>query len=228
MKTPILTTAAVCFGLLSTMSSADTFHSITDIATPGMVNGTGAGQELNVIEGAGVGFDINPPHDNTGPNWYTTAAGTNYMTGHAGDEKLLFDLGADVVIGEISVWGYAASNGNGLREFNVSFATDAEGGAPGLGDETYGTSIALNPAYTAALNPTPRQSFLFGEAITARYVEVWVTTNYAGGVGGVPGGDRLGVGEIAFAAHTAVGAPDIEVAGAAALALQAARNLLLR
>lgn len=200
---------AIGLALMAGMSTADIFHPISEIATPGMTNGLGDGQELNMIEGAGFGFEADLPHSRIGDFWYTNAVTNNYITGHAGDEKLFFDLGSDVVLGEISVWGYLSNNGNGLREFNVSFATNAGGGDTLLGDEAYGSSITLNPAYTASSNPLQRQSFRFGEPITARYVAVWVTSNYAGII---TGGDRLGIGEIAFASYTVAGASDIEVA----------------
>ena len=70
------------------------------------------------------------------------------------------------------------------------------------------TSIAYQPTFsiwTEDLMPdqTPRNSFLFPEDVTARYVQLTVDDTFFvdpgdGTGGGVPGGDRAGLGEIAF------------------------------
>jgi hypothetical protein len=134
-------------------------------------------------------------------NWYTNAPGgfpSDYIAVHAGPEYVWFDLGSDVPLNEISYWGYSLGNANGMRDFNLSFASDAEGGAAGLGDESYGTTITLNPSFTALQEDTLRQSFGFTQ-VDARYVRVEATSTYFGQPGAGAGGDRLGIGEIAFA-----------------------------
>ena len=108
-----------------------------------------------------------------------------------------FDMGSDVPLNEISYWGYSSGNSNGMRDFNLSFASDAGGGAAGLGDESYGTTITLNPSFTALQEDTLRQSFGFTQ-VNARYVRVEATSTYFGQPGAGAGGDRLGIGEIAF------------------------------
>jgi len=45
----------------------------------------------------------------------------------AGAPVFALDLVADVSLEEISVWGYASTNANGVSEFSLRFATDAEG-----------------------------------------------------------------------------------------------------
>jgi len=50
---------------------------------------------------------------------------SGYISVHKGPEYIWFDLGADVPLSEISYWGYANTNSNGMREFNLSFATCA-------------------------------------------------------------------------------------------------------
>jgi hypothetical protein len=108
------------------------------------------------------------------------------------------DLGADVPLFEVSAWGYANSNANGVSAFSLRFATEAEGSAG------FGGSIGFNPTYLMVNDEFSRQSFLFGETITARYVEMTLVDNHFvapgdGSGGETPGGDRVGLGEVAFA-----------------------------
>ena len=178
-----------------------TFVPITGIDV-NMVSGNPVGNPLsNVIEGAGSGFDAAEPHNQTGGTWYTDAPGgfpSDYIAVHAGPEYIWLDLGTDTLIGSLSYWGYSAGNANGMREFNISFATDAEGGDAGmLGDEAYGTSITMNPAFAALQAVGPRQEFDFAD-VTARYVRVEATSTFFDQPGAGAGGDRLGIGEIAI------------------------------
>ena len=149
----------------------------------------------NLIQGAGVGFSDAPPYNKllsgaTG-NWVTDAPGgfpSDYIA-VAGMPVLVLDLGADVSLSEISVWGYDQSNGNGVREFSLRFATAGDGSAG------FGTSVTYNPTFLPLNQTTPRQSFAFDQAVTARYVEFTCVDN---DFGNVVGGDRVGLGEIAF------------------------------
>ena len=125
-------------------------------------------------------------------------AGDYYDNGQANPE-IYFDLGSDVTLGEISTWGYATGNTNGGKDFFLEFATDAEGGDPGfLGDESYGSSITFSPSFEAAFSPSARDSHVFGQMVSARYVRMTVTDNWRGLQGALPGGDRVGFGEVAF------------------------------
>ena len=186
------------------------FLPVTGIATPNMIEGNaGANPLSNIIQGLGIGFDANEPHIQTGGTWYTDAPGgfpSDYIVSNPGDEIIILDLGEDQPLFELSYWGYSNDNGNGIRDFEVRFATAAEGGADGLGDETFGTAITDTFLFTALNDETNRQSFGFGKGITARYVEIKALTNY---FNLVVGGDRLGIGEISFAEPSAIGAPDI-------------------
>ena len=199
-----------------------TFNTVTDIATPNMIEGNPGGNPLlNIIEGVGVVFNSNEPHARLGGTWYTDAPGgfpSDYIESNPGDEIIILDLGTDTTLYELSYWGYADTNGNGMRDFEVRFATDAEGGAAGLGDESFGTSITHNPSFTALNDQSPRQSFPLGQAITARYVEIKALTNY---FNIVRGGDRLGIGEISFAQPPAIGSPDVQAPTELALTLDA-------
>ena len=144
-----------------------------------------------LYEGLGVGFDAAEPHDRLGTNtWVTAGGGADYIA-NMGMPVLEVDLGTDVLLSEISVWGYSSGNSNGISDFTLRFATGAEG--PGGA-----ASILYQPAFNLGPLPdqTPRHSFLFSENVTARYVELTANDNYYGS--GVPGGDRVGLGEIAF------------------------------
>jgi hypothetical protein len=183
------------------VANAAVFYGISSFAH-NMV-GDNPGGDAELASGPGVGFDAASPHDKLGglDNWYTNAPGgfpSDYISVHAGPEYVWFDLGADVSLSEISYWGYANTNSNGMREFNLSFATDSEGGGAPLGDESYQVSVALSPSFTAVQDETPRQSFAFPEAVTARYVRVEAVSTFFEQPGAGAGGDRLGIGEIAF------------------------------
>ncbi len=194
---------AAGFVLFATSVQAVTFHPIISISSS-----TQASDFLpvnNLIQGPGVGFDASPPHDKTlgglfQGNWVTDAPGgfpADYIA-VAGMPVLTIDLGQERLLSEISVWGYVATNANGVSEFSLQFATEAEG----LGG--FGTSIGFNPTYSPINNDILRQSFAFGQDVSARYVEFTAVDNFFvapgdGSGGGTPGGDRVGLGEIAFA-----------------------------
>lgn len=161
----------------------------------------------NLILGPDDGFDSEEPHTKlkggeTG-NWVTAAPGgfpADYIE-EAGAPILILDLGADVSLGEISVWGYSSANANGVSEFSLRFATDAEGA------EGFGQSVAYNPSFIPTNDDdTARESFFFEETVSARYVEFTAVDNFytdpGDGSNGEPaGGDRVGLGEIAFEAN---------------------------
>ena len=104
---------------------------------------------------------------------------------------LTLDLGADVPLSEISIWGYSVTNSNGMRDFTLSFATSDEGPAGA------GNRITYQPTFTAQFGETVRDSFPFTETVTARYVLLRPLNNW-GTEGVAPGGDRVGIGEVAF------------------------------
>ena len=124
----------------------------------------------------------------------------------AGMPVLIIDLGLDKLLSEISVWGYTSTNANGVSEFSLKFATEADTIAG------FGTSIVFNPTYFPTNDDTQRQSFVFGQTVSARYVEFTAKDNFYiapgdGSGGETPGGDRVGLGEIAFAVPAAVPEP---------------------
>jgi hypothetical protein len=173
--------------------------------------------EENLIQGVGVGFEEDEPHLKIGggetSDWVTTADcgfPADFIE-CVGMPIILLDLGQDVLLDEISTWGYSDTNTNGMREFSLRFATNAEG------KSNFGTSITYNPTFIVEdffeFTAAERRSFEFGQTITARYVELTATDNYfdepgdgTGENGWGPGGDRVGIGEIAFRIPT--GNPD--------------------
>ena len=71
---------------------------------------------------------------------------------------------------------------------------------------TLGTQLTiagLDPTYVMTNDDTARQTYPFGESVAARYVEFTASDNFFsppgdGSAGETPGGDRVGLGEIAF------------------------------
>ncbi|MCA9214223.1 MAG: PEP-CTERM sorting domain-containing protein [Caldilineaceae bacterium] len=161
----------------------------------------------NLIQGPGVGFDAAEPHakilGGADGNWVTAAdAGfpSDYIE-QVGQPVLTFDLGSDVALNEISVWGYAATNSNGASEFTLKFSTAAEGA--GGGSASAGPFALAGDLTLGTNDDTSRQSFSY-DMVTARYVEMTITDNFFNApgdgsvAGSIAGGDRAGLGEVAF------------------------------
>ncbi|MFT7443795.1 MAG: hypothetical protein ACI9AF_000693 [Granulosicoccus sp.] len=180
-------------GLATFAHSAD-FHTISSI--------TSSSSDLyavsNLIQGANSGYSATEPHNSIGGGashtWVTNApngSGDYYDNGIPAP-VLIIDLGANRSLNEISTWGYASGNTNGGKDFTLRFATSIEGSS------NFGTSITYSPSFDAAFTPTTRDSHSFSQTVTARYLELTFTDNWRGLQGGTPGGDRVGLGEIAF------------------------------
>lgn len=179
--------AAILLLGVRTASAVD-FYPISSVST----NTVNFFSKENLIQGPGVGFQATAPFNAIGSaTWVTDAFFPTYYAARPAP-VITLDLGANVLLNEISTWGYAATNANGVRDFSLRFATAAEGTGG------FGTSITYNPLFTMGIDPLPRQSFAFSAPVTARYVELTAINNYAGL--GQPGGDRVGMGEIAFEA----------------------------
>ena len=177
------------------LSAAD-FHPISSISSS--TSGSDLYLVNNLIQGPGSGFEATEPHNSIGggstSTWVTNApnGGGDYFANGVADPVLIIDLGADRGLSEISTWGYANSNTNGGREFSLRFATSTEGTGG------FRNSITYSPSFQAAFSATTRDSNSFSQNVTARYVELTFTDNWRNGQGGTPGGDRVGLGEIAF------------------------------
>ncbi len=197
-----LTTAFLCGSALA-----------QDFITPVSVSASTEANDLwpasNLIQGPGVGYNAEEPHEKISGgsegNWVTADdAGfpSDYIE-EVGMPVLTFDLGSDTELGSVSLWGYSSGNTNGVAEFSLSFATEAEGA--GGGSVAAGPYVTLGDLATGANDDSTRQAFGFAP-VTARYVEMTVLDNFfvAPGDGSVegtlPGGDRAGLGEVAFQA----------------------------
>ncbi len=189
----------------------------------------------NLLQGAGVGFDADEPHVGTATS-QDFAWVTNANAGFPADyieqvsipagvlPTIVFDFGGDAPLDEISVWAYSPTNSNGVSEFVLRFATDDDG--PNGFDTSGISQFDFNPKNTFAEGSMPeRQSFEFGEVVTARYVEFTVIDNFflppGDGSGGtvdefyegyieLPGGDRVGLGEVAFRIPSELPTPDCD------------------
>ena len=148
----------------------------------------------NLIQGPGSGYSMTEPHNKLGGGathtWVTNAPAADWYTVQP-PPALVFDLGADRSLNEISTWGYADTNTNGAKDFTLKFATSAEGSSG------FGTSITYSPAFEAAFQTTARDSHSFSQNVIARYVEMTITDNWRG-FQPHNGGDRVGLGEVAF------------------------------
>jgi hypothetical protein len=174
-------------GLSSAFSLGATFYPIVGVTSD--TDATDLFPASRMIEGPGVGFDAAAPHNRAS----TLTWVTNAPNGGAGDyfspvpgiaPRFVFDLGSPVPLNEISVWGYSDGNGNGLISADLRFSDST----------TFSGAVTSITGITQPV--TPRQSFSFGE-VTAQYVELVPTDNLFGIA--PPGGDRAGLGEVAFA-----------------------------
>jgi len=184
--------------MVSQWVTAADFHPISSVATS---TGGDLWPVSNLIQGPGNGYAASGEHEQLGSGashrWVTAAPGgfpSDYIE-QTGKPVLIFDLGEDRTLSEISVWGYTTTNANGVSRFSLRFATAAEG------EQQLSASISYNPFFDSVIDDAPRQSFAFSEVVTARYVEFTCEDNfYANGGSGPPGGgDRVGLGEVAFA-----------------------------
>ncbi len=200
MKTLTITLTA-CVLMFGLAADAADFYPISGVTSD--TSGTDFYPAANLIQGPGVGFDASAPYNRLSTlTWVTNApnggSGDYFSPTPSTGPRLVFDLGSDVTLGEISVWGYSDTNGNGVSEFSLQFATEADGTGG------FGTSITFNPTLNPALSMTPRQSFDLDQIVLARYVELTPLDNF---FGSLSGGDRVGLSEVAFEVTAAVPEP---------------------
>ena len=177
----------------SKTSAALTFYSISGVTSS--TSATDFYNVNNLIQGSGAGFDNTAPYNaiaGAGSSflWTTNApnGGTgDYFANSTPSPVLVFDLGSSVPLFEINIWNYLVNNGNGTKSFNLRFS-----------NSTTFSGAAVESFSGVAVDPTIRQNFVFtGGAVTARYVELEITDNHFGTLS-LPGGDRVGLGEVSF------------------------------
>ena len=186
-----LAVAACGLSLAVAQAGPILFHAIQSVSSA--TAGSDFFAASNLIEGAGVGFDANAPHNRLSNNTWVTAACSypcDYFASGRPVPVLTFDLGQDRLLSEISVWGYG--HPNSASRFSLQFATQSDG----LGG--FGASIAYNPTFSAALQEVTMQEFDFSQVVTARYVRMRLTDNYYSAANAGAGGDRVGLSEVAF------------------------------
>ena len=176
---------------------------ITPVGVTASTSGSDLWPASNLIQGPGVGFAAAEPHAQTlscaAGYWVTSAPGgfpSDYIA-VAGTPVLIFDLGSDMNLGQVHTWGYDASNTNGVSQFSLRFATEADGPAG------FGSSVPHNPDFSMIREQSAMQTSDFSQLVTARYVEFTALDNFFVAPGAeVPdrGGDRIGFGEISFSA----------------------------
>ncbi len=188
----------ICF-VASSPARAAEFHPIDSVSAS--TSATDLWPVSNLIQGPGSGFGASEPHAQLGSGsshrWVTDAPNgfpSDYIE-EIGRPVLTFDLGEERLLSEVSVWGYTSTNANGVSAFRLRFASAADGPAG------FGSSIAYSPSFAPTNDDSARQSFAFSETVAARYVEFTCEDNfYSNGGDGPPGGgDRVGLGEVAFA-----------------------------
>lgn len=126
--------------------------------------------------------------------WVTaTAAGfpsSNYFDQGQIPPQFTLDLGGSFALTDLVVWGYSTGNSNEASDFLVEFSTD--GGASYYANRLVQTTFHLGNG-NAVLT--------FGDDFTADFVRLTMLDNTKGrGISTLPGGDRVGLGEIKFLA----------------------------
>ena len=185
---------------LSILTGAASFASAVTFYTPVSITSPNSSEFFpitNLHQGPGVGYQAAEPHDGIiGSNTWVTIAPAPFPADYYNFSPapvLVIDLGVDRPLTEISTWGYTTGNANGVSLFSLRFATSAEGTGG------FGTSIPGQGNFTANMSDVTRHSHPL-LPVSARYVEFTALDNYwsNGGNGPPPGGDRVGLGEIAF------------------------------
>lgn len=183
----------------SSSAFAGSFYSISGVTSDTASTDLFSASQL--IQGPGTGFSTTAPFNQLSAALNTRTWVTNAPNGGFGDyfgptpspaPRLVFDLGANRALTEISLWNYAPNNRNGMSQASLRFATAADG----VGG--FGTSVTYNPTVNVAFDQTPRQSFDFAAPLVARYVELTPEDNFFGVAVAPAGGDRVGLGEVAF------------------------------
>ena len=119
----LLTIACWIASLASPGGAAD-FHPISSISTS---TGSDLWPVSNLIQGPGSGFTAGEPHSQlgsgSGSRWVTDAPGgfPSDFIEQSGKPVLVLDLGSARALNEISVWGYATTNANGVSRFSLRF-----------------------------------------------------------------------------------------------------------
>lgn len=169
------------------------------LITPAGVNSSTAGTDLfpavHLIDNSGVsaGFTAASTHAGYAStnSWVTSSYNPDYFASGP-VPVLIFDLGSTWSLSDIVIWQYAAGNvGTTSRSITVDFSSTGVGG-------TWSGGVVLPLAQSSLPSGVePSQTLSLGSSFTANAVRVTITDNYFG-IGGAPGGDRVGLSEVKF------------------------------
>ncbi len=141
-----------------------------------------------IIQGQGAGFANDAPHPALSDlSWstQTVGAGNDYFAVNPAPVVMDFLLDDVHMVDGIALWANFFAPGNSLRSFEAQFSTT--GSAAGLGAPI---ALAASDLESATMEKVPVPP------TEANYVRLTLTDNQAGFA--LPGGDRLGLREIAF------------------------------
>ncbi|GAA5496937.1 hypothetical protein Rhal01_03125 [Rubritalea halochordaticola] len=157
-----------------------------------MVNGAGLLSPVENGDSLATALSANHVYDGGfDTSWVTNASGSDYFI--AGTiPVLVFDLGADIAIADLVFWQYenngGGTPGNHAKTLEIRFSTEANGLSFGGASD-----LDINMQSVPDLGGTNSAQDFSAGGVTARYIQVTVTDNYAGDFAG--GGDRVGLGE---------------------------------
>lgn len=196
---PALAPAAIIIPGLVSSANANTDTAI-GAGIPQLTDNSGL--SANVSAGGSLASAMAVSHVLNGPgyqqSWVTQGAAPDYFATKA-PPTFVWDVGVGVVLANLVVWVYgndgggATSRGNQAKSLELRFNTEAQGSAT-FGGAALPLTIAPD---TTVIGTSLPQSFALG-GVSARYVQMIVTDNYAATAPMTAGGDRVGIGEIRF------------------------------
>ncbi|MEM9315863.1 MAG: hypothetical protein AAGA95_14645, partial [Pseudomonadota bacterium] len=158
----------------------------------------------NLINGSGLDAEQFGRHQGREfENWVTDAAFPDYFSAGLPAPVLLFDLGEDVELNGMLLWNYTFGStdgnpqGNAAQDIRLQFATDAQGASGINEDPAFAEDLRAGPPEPGLQPNNFRERHPFSRPVTARYVRMTILSNYADAEG-FSGGDRVGLGELAF------------------------------
>ena len=190
-----------------TQTASDT---LAGFAAANLINNSGFASTPNVSNFTSVAYNSAPASN----QWVTASTGfPNYFDAGQPNPQFTMALGGRFDLTDLVVWGYSTTNANEASDFLVEFSTD--GGASYYGGRTVQTSFHLGDG-NAVLT--------FGGTFSANFIRLTMLDNTDGrNLTGLPGGDRVGLGEIKFLA-TVIPEPGTALLAAMSLAGLAMRR----
>lgn len=163
----------------------------------------GGGGAFFPVSNLFIAGDITPAATGTHPmnldastqSWVTTDNGSDYFA--AGTAPILrFTLSSATALDAIYLWPYGGGTGsstfqgNSAKTFNLTYR---DAGLSSLGTVT---GLTINPPFFPG-SAAPRQTIAISAPALTAFVDMTITDNYFGEPGSA-GGDRVGLGQVAF------------------------------